>query len=247
MADLGRSHGVQIDFECRRRLRLSGFATFFLGTKTPSPRQRGGMPAWKSLELSRRWNRAVPRLLQWNRGLYRSSERAKATVGAMNLINRRENGKHDFWTHFWFGLTLGGAFGSLVACACATATASLSSIITLDDRTRGWLGLPGHKSATDWASGPVAPPGIAMIRASRQPSQGKPRAPRSTRPFRGEPTIIPGPIMRADFRPETRASTNLRDRPSREGATHTIIQEFPATVSAAFGSSVGCMPNACRS
>jgi len=42
MTDLGRSHGVQIDFECRRHLRLSGFTTFFLGlartvTKTPSP------------------------------------------------------------------------------------------------------------------------------------------------------------------------------------------------------------------
>ena len=26
----------------------------------------------------------------------------------MNAFHRHENGQHHFWTHFWFGLTVGG-------------------------------------------------------------------------------------------------------------------------------------------
>ena len=34
--------------------------------------------------------------------------------GEMNAFHRHEKGQHDFWTHFWCGLTLGGAVGGWV-------------------------------------------------------------------------------------------------------------------------------------
>src|SRR6266542_3255876 len=75
--------------------------------------------------MTRIWNRCGPKLEKSEHGcrarfynetvsLYESSKRARATARAMNAFRRHENGQYDFGTHFWFGLTLGGAVGGWV-------------------------------------------------------------------------------------------------------------------------------------
>ena len=32
----------------------------------------------------------------------------------MNALHRHGKGPHDFWTHFWCGMALGGAFGGWI-------------------------------------------------------------------------------------------------------------------------------------
>jgi|SRR5437667_868996 len=75
--------------------------------------------------MTRIWNRCGPKLEKSEHpcrarfyngtgSLYESSQLAGATVWVMNASHRHENGEHDFWTHFWWGLILGGAVGGWV-------------------------------------------------------------------------------------------------------------------------------------
>src|SRR6266571_340308 len=76
----------------------------------------------------------------------RDVEPRRATVREMNAFHRHENGQHDFWTHFWFGLTVGGWVEGGCSTGVDTRPASVCAELVAPSRHNGANELAGTRN-----------------------------------------------------------------------------------------------------